>query len=533
MGDRIFRAADWGRIIQWIQEIAPGAQVYEVYDDVATQIWFAYPSSNIERIRQGGLASDNVNWAEQGATIEELDVAVTALEQVNRVVVTGGDASFVVAVASESIGGDTSHVGLIPNWPLLATDKIIKGAVNYGSDIQVQGIGPFDYTTGEYQNVSLFYQPLFAALEDPDVTHEESPTYKQGFNKVGREWRLPNWFINKTLEHDNDIFQDDLKGKTVEYQLFIEKASAQCDSDGKLDGTWSYAWFNMPPSTFHVDPKKQTLLLADVPATRFIRPEDGTLDMTESGKKICRIALVFTYSDPDYALYADTFIDNEGIEPDLQNAIATGTALHIERPDLRYGQVTNINMPIIGEYNEVPPPMTVSDLIKLEACGGMFTQVKAESPFDLTYREFMVAARDEAQEQTIVYTGLDGSDLREPTRALITEPKVIQDDSKTVWRIANDVYNLYARRPRAFHILYPAFDRRFKRGVMVALDNMDEDYFFDGDCIEAITYDFVTARTRIVTTNQPGHEESQATLSRHVHRHRDADEPSAFEQGGG
>ena len=506
IGNQVFRGVHLGDIIDYVATLVPGIQVYEWFTDDLTVIGYTYPQKN--GAITATLGYGGYDFRDIGANVRELKLEVSNTDVASRVVGIGANAANTITLMSEQVNGDGALIGLIPDWPIFDPAQTVPTDIpaNYKG---IQGACAFDYSTGEYNDVALFEQTVLAVMDNPAIGDKNEPDYVFGYEKVGRRWRLPNWFQRATIEEGQSVFIDPRTGENVSFQVHVEMACKSGAEDGDdPSAAWFYEWC-LYPGNIEVDWKNKSFTLDEVPRTNFIKLDAGTgrytID-TERGFKLARVALTFTYSSPLYALYADTYLaSGEVVSSDRITAIESGQGFIIPRPDFGYSQLSNNNMPMLMAYRE---RLETSDPLTMVAQGGKFRQEPLDESVPVTYQHLIVFAFDE-KASILAYT-YDEEELqgpRIPQLPILTEAKPMRDDSQKLWQVVNDLYSLRGNRPRSFEVGLPMFLPQIRRGMMARLDNLDN-FEPDQDVIDSIVHDLGTGMTSFVTTNQP----SEATM---------------------
>jgi hypothetical protein len=418
---------------------------------------------------------------------------------------------------SETAEADNTLYGLIPDWPVFDTRF-----PDYEENKGVQGASAYDYTLGiamtdpslPYGILSKKHQPLLDVLDSPDKGKPGEAAFVDGWAGVGRKWRLPNHFHYAEIEQDLDYFSDPhadpASGATIAYQVFYEKAYPMVPFEG--GPSWAYVWVQYEGKV-DIDFERKTFTLEDVPITQFLVEDTGKyIPKVGAPPKLARIALVFTYSHVNWTMYADTYLQaGEQIEAGRKTAILTGDPKVIERPDMRYMQVTNINFPLTQYYAEKIPESD-ADIAKYK---GMVYQEALPEPVHRTYSDFLCFAQIQTEDgpQSGVIRNVPLQAAHIGGGGTLTEPIILRDDSPKLWDSMKRYYYGQGRRPRVFTGVVPVASKGIRRGQLVMLKNI-ANFVSDMDLIDTVEHDFVSSRTTFVTSNQPGLAEVQTIAHR-------------------
>lgn len=523
LSDIIFRSSSTaGQILDYLVQLTPGLQVFELFTAAETsQIWIAYPQSMGSVVATAGRG--NVDWRDVGGDVTELSVSVENSQLVNRVVGFGAPASCVVTVLSEMQDGAGMHVGLLPDWPLYVT-----GGATFGTAEPVPGIGTFDYSANTYNVSSVMPQRLSDVLLNPAVAIPGEPEYKPGYERVGRCWRLPNWFAYAEIERKGDLFIDPRTGAGIAIQVFAEVAVPVSQNPvpptlPQYKDNYGYKWVQC--FDFQFDPETRTLTFPKPIVTFYIatiggiplQPAKwttaGLAHATTAGAryKLARIAITFTYSHQNWTLCSDTYLDNSSVISSSQaTAILSGQPFVFERLDLRYTQATNANLELVQKYKEIFPTTSTDAFAK----GNYIYQEPMDTETLVTYPDFIVAAHadvttagtaenleDEKTTKVLAYVPV-ATNQYEPLGRL-SAPVVLRNDIAKLRKVVQQVYGVKSKRPRKFQVAMNQLAKGVFRGMQLGFQNLANLSTRSDDSVDSVTHDLVRGETIIQTTNTP------------------------------
>jgi hypothetical protein len=273
----------------------------------------------------------------------------------------------------------------------------------------------------------------------------------------------------------------------------------------KIVGDTIYYDWQLYTLPYQLDWQNKRLILAECPLTDYIKAKESDPSKFEidhdRGKKLCRVALTFTYSIQNFVPYADTYIQNSGvIDADKLTGIATGQALMFERHDLGFSQLTNINMPLGVQYIE-RVPITQDVAIQYDNKVG---QEVLDEQVPIDYDELIISASVGSGEN-IVRTFIDNSDNTHTIRtdSPFDAPKIIRDDTAQLHAVAFQMLSMLNRRARKFKCALAAFSKAVQRGMSVQFLNINGGGT-GSDWVESVEHDLEAGQTFVTTTNQLG-----------------------------
>lgn len=512
--DIIFRSdTTFGQALDMCVEMAPGTQVFEVFTSTGTDIWLAYPQSFGAII--GTAGSRNNDWRDSGANIIDLDIVTSNGVTANRITARASAASCMVTLMSETgaDGPDGYAVsGLVPDWPLFEDGPTVSPGPG-PLLMEMHGVSAFNYATGFYELGSSKPQTIRRILDNPYVGVPGSPDYIQGYEDVGRRYRLPNWFEFADIERKNNVLVDARTGENVDVQVFAEIAATTGNTvESEDEPRYYYMW--VPVKDFVFDQDSKSVTLGYPILTNFIDPATFQ-PIPERGKKLARIALTFTYSHPSYTLAVDSYIDAGGqLPPTLLTAIPTGQIFDFECTELGYTQISNIGMPLISNYAEVVP-WSVSDSRK------KITPQPRNQPAAITYNEFLLSATTDDGPNTYNATAIlpyvpQGGVRVMPNPELLAPlvaPMVLRDDSDRLRLKCRQQQYLKGRRARRVTCRFNQLVKYARRGMTLGVQNVQYMDSFAGDIIDSVTHDLIRGETTIYTNNQPADETVRSVTS--------------------
>lgn len=495
--DMVLRSATtFGEVMDFASEMAPGTQVFEVFSTVGTDIYLAYPQSFGALVATAGVG--NLDWRDVGANVMNLDIATANGSTVNRVVARGAAASCIVTLMSETADAETRMLtGLVPDWPLytdsntVVTGKGLQGAAAYNYDAECA-----------YAFDSVLETTLDHVLANPNLAKPGEPDYIGGYERVGRRYRLPNWFEFAEIERNGDILIDQRTGRAIGMQVFFEMARLQgrVTVDEVEQDVYKYTWYETRNYTF--DEKNKAITLGSVLVTDYI----GTVDEKEYqlnpelGPKLCRIAVTLTYSHPLYTMVADTLLDSNGVLPTHnRTAITTGQTFEFEDEELGYTQLSNIGMPLFASYGEYVPS---SGTKRVE-------RIPLETPAAVTYDKLLIAARTQdsqnsyASDGVLAYITPNLFQQNEGGAPALTAASALRDDSARLRQKCRQVQYMKTRKPRNITVEFNQFVGSARRGMTLGVQNIRYLNAFAGDLIDSVEHDLTAGYTTVRTTNQP------------------------------
>ncbi len=511
IGDQVFRLTTWGQLIDFIAQIMPGVHVYENIAAEKNEIYFTTPARCGFLDVRVGLGND---FRDDGADITDLTNDTDNTETINRVAVYGQPAECTVTVMSE-IDGDIpySQLGLVPDWPLFDVKTL-----EYETDPEeFIGCSAFDYETNEYSQTVTTLQTISKVLENPLICQPGEADYIEGYEYVGRRWRLPNWFEKANIARGGDLLVNASTGDMVNHQLFVEVAVARETDDAEAPVDYQYEWRRWEGG-LDFDWKNKRITLEECPTTEYLVLREAPLITAgcntpehSLGRKLCRIALTFTYSIGNFVPYADTFIeDGLIIDESRLTGLATGNALVFERNDLGYAQVTNLNMPLYMQYRELAP--STPELFKTK--GGAFYQEAAEETAEVFHDEIVISTKDQNGEVIHIHTGPLAK--RKYTGEVFEEPSVLRDDTAQLHKVAKDMLEIRGKRARKFGLSLGLFTKAVMRGLICRIGNLNSNYSPDLDAVDTVLHNLRTGMTSFTTTNQPGSSLNALMISRDI-----------------
>jgi len=486
----------FGEVMDFAAEMAPGTQVFEVFSNSGTDIYLAYPQSFGSIVATAGVG--NNDWRDTGSNVVNLEISTGNGSAVNRVIARGAPASCVVTLLSETANESERYItGLVPDWQLYTdSDTVVdaKGA---------QGCAAYNYdNTCTYAFNSVLQQTVLQVMEDPNLAKPGQPDYIAGYEYVGRRYRLPNWFEFADIEQDGDLLIDQKTGKSIGMQVFFEMARLQGTAvvEETTHDVYRYTWFETKNFTF--DQKTKTITLGDVLVTDFIGTVGGVeyQIVADKGPKLCRIAVTFTYSHPNYTLVADSLLDAGGVlSPYNLTAVTTGQTYDFPDESLGYTQISNIGMPLYASYAEYVPLSGTKRVEKIP----LGTQVP------VTYNQFIVGAKTTDAPNTYVaagvlaYIGENAMQQNPGGSGVLATASILRDDSARLRQKCRQVQYLKGRKPRNIVVEFNQLIQGARRGMTLGVNNINYLNSFAGDMIDTVEHDLVAGYTTIRTTNQP------------------------------
>lgn len=503
--DQIFRTqTTYGNVFEYLQQLAPGTQVFEVFTTSGAYIYLAYPTSFGYMVGTVGLP--NRDWRDIGADVLDLSVETNVGETINRVIGYGDDAACTITLMSETIDAEESLDGLIPDWPIIidSPESSMKPLV---------GVGAFDYDAGEYIFTTQYTQPILQVLKNTNHASPGQPDFIPGYQHVGKKWRLPNWFEFAEIERRGDIFINTKDGQSIGVQCFAVGVLDQKVQVGESAViAHLYAWYQIPDGNFSFNMSDKTLSLGSFYKHKIIDPEDATKYLLDPAtnkpkEKPARIALTFTYKHQNHKLMSDTLIDSAGILPEITSTgIATGKPYVFERTDIGYSQITNIGLSLTKRYNEIPPQFLSDVFIN----GGKVFQEPIETPIPKFYNKLIIAAVDPKSKRSdnnnavIVYDEPTEQFVYEANEPPLELPIIIRDDTPKLREVTRKIYYMKSLIPRSFMCTFCNLVKYARRGMTLGLQNVNTVKGLAGDVIDTVDHDLIKGETSVRTTNQPG-----------------------------
>ncbi len=263
---------------------------------------------------------------------------------------------------------------------------------------------------------------------------------------------------------------------------------------------WYYEWQWVKEASF--DKKTLEITLRDLYWHHPVASDGLSLDTSKW--KLSRVAFTCAWKNPDYALYADSYlINNKTVDPNLTTVATSGQAFCFERPDLGQTWITNGRCPVARNYGELTPDNTLG----LPTNGSKVTPRKYEdsTPSSLVYPHFIVYAGDGAGNAGVLAMhtpSVADAHFSTQIQASPSEARIIRDDSAALWFAAQQTYAVKSHRPRKFQVDLVYTQPGLRRGHAMYFANL-RNYRGDADYIDAYTHDLLRGTSSIVTTNQP------------------------------
>ncbi len=503
IGTQVFRFATWGQILDYLNDLMPGSMLIETFDAYTTWLSFVYPQTmGTQSIVVGTEYRD---WKEIGATVTDITNEVFGADATNRVGAFGAPATNVICLMTEVQDDNLNEIGLLPDYTLYEPDSAPIPLIDIQYARGTPGVGAYNYTTKTYSHHLDLAQPIYKVLENPNIGKPGEAEYIQGYEHVGRRWRLPNWLAFAEMERTGEgMFVDPRSGSIVSFQVLVEMATEQVsifdnDLSPPTPPVYLYEW-RLYTGGVQLDPRDRTLTLSEIPRTAFINANYTLLENVDGSypQKLARIALVVAVGNPNFVMYADSYLAANGvIEPSRANGIQTGTGPVFERPDMKYIQLTNLLMPFAQKYREVVPTTAVHVTDKK----GKIWQEELETLKPTYYTDFIVGATLGLTEAVSAYIGTGLSGPRRDGLAKLTEPRILRDDTATLWQLVLEQIQNRGKKPRALNIDLHIFANGIERGQQIDLKNVDIEP--DMDMVDSVTWNLRTGHTTITTTNQP------------------------------
>ena len=515
--DQTFRLSTWGELLDYFGEMLPGMVVDEVFLPTHTLLY-------ITTVGRAGLATATVgngfgDIRTTGATVTDLELETTNADAVNRVVAFGGKVRCTASILSEDgqmvVEGSVWRPQLIPDWPMfddqlpteLATDYPIWGRATMGDDKTV----PYDRATAAPRTTRK--QRVSAVMLNQRISDPGDPAFRDGYEDVGKKWRLPRSFAACEILTDTDFFKNPATGDSVGWQAFVELAVPYEYPDPDTPATrlkgFAYRWHWVQDAAF--DAKAQTLTFKEAYFTPVITGAPlgghGTA-LTEGEFKLARVALTFTFAHPNHALCSDTFLTCGGvIDPTVQTAIPTGQAYVFERPEMVWSQLSTLgfDVPIRARIVSATDGVTGSPDYRMAE-----EAITGDSIFNGGYLRLdqllmYAAGSGGGGVRARLHSGpAEGVDPRTQVEREIqaTDDIILRNDTGALYRTAWQVWATKCRRPRAFKVSLVYLHPGLRRGQMVMLENL-RNYTGDGDYVESFEHNLETGETAFLTTNQP------------------------------